>query len=164
MSPQPFLLAMCPQPLLVISLPMFSEVVTEHQSSASDVPQNKVLASAEQSANIDDDTKGLDKVLERASMLTNKQEYVVNLAISSQMSDEDIARIRACTMRINVSGDDNMSSVSQDTVKLKDKGKTTNPQNWGNIELDEPEMNLEIQQAMITQFNAAQDAKHFNNA
>ncbi|KAJ3742609.1 hypothetical protein DFH05DRAFT_1501419 [Lentinula detonsa] len=80
------------------------------------------------------------------------------------MSDEDIARIRTRTAKVRISEDDNASSVYQDTVEPKDKGKTTDPRNWGNVKLDEPEINPGIQQAMLTHFIAARDAEHFANS
>ncbi|KAJ3987886.1 hypothetical protein F5890DRAFT_1551071 [Lentinula detonsa] len=108
-------------------------------------------------------TQKVNDNLSSASMLTNEQEILVNIAIS-QMSDEDIARIRTRTAKVRISEDDNASSVYQDTVEPKDKGKTTDPRNWGNVKLDEPEINPGIQQAMLTHFIAARDAEHFANS
>ncbi|KAJ3978934.1 hypothetical protein F5890DRAFT_1478946 [Lentinula detonsa] len=93
-------------------------------------------------------------------MLTNEQENLVNIAIS-QMSDADIARIRSRTAKVRVSEDDNVSSISQDTMEPIHKGKAIDPRNWGNIEFDESEMNLGIQQAMLKHYNTTRDAEHF---
>ncbi|KAJ3741057.1 hypothetical protein DFH05DRAFT_1528878 [Lentinula detonsa] len=95
-----------------------------------------------------------------ASMLTNEQENLVNIAIS-QMSDADIARIRSCTAKVRVSEDDNASFISQDTMEPIHKGKAIDPRNWGNIEFNESEMNLGIQQAMLKHYNTTRDAEHF---
>ncbi|KAJ3790073.1 hypothetical protein GGU10DRAFT_398330 [Lentinula aff. detonsa] len=108
-------------------------------------------------------TRKVNNNLSSTSMLTNEQENLVNIAIS-QMSDEDIARIRTRTAKVRISEDDNASSVSQDTVEPKDKGKTTDPRNWGNVKLDESEINPDIQQAMLRHFNAARDAEHLANS
>ncbi|KAJ3741569.1 hypothetical protein DFH05DRAFT_1559358 [Lentinula detonsa] len=108
-------------------------------------------------------TRKVNDNLSSTPMLTDEQENLVNIAIS-QMSDEDIARIRTRTAKVRISEDDNASSISQDTVEPKDKGKAIDPRNWGNVEIDESEMDPEIQQAILTEFNDAWDAKRINNS
>ncbi|KAJ3991739.1 hypothetical protein F5050DRAFT_1812207 [Lentinula boryana] len=107
-------------------------------------------------------TRKVNDNLSSTPMLTDEQENLVNIAIS-QMSDENIARIRTRTVKVHISEDDNASSISQDTVEPKDKGKAIDPRNWRNVEIDESEMDPEIQQAILTEFNAAWDTKRIDN-
>ncbi|KAJ3998391.1 hypothetical protein F5050DRAFT_1806014 [Lentinula boryana] len=157
------------------ALLLFSEVVSGHQSSDSVAPQSEVPADpglqftmgamgavVPHATNVSSTQEANDN-LSSKSILTNEQENLVNIAIS-QMSDEDIMRIRTCTAKVHISEDDNASSISQDTVEPKDKGKAINPRNWGNVEIDESEMDPEIQKAILTEYNAAWDAKRIDKS
>jgi hypothetical protein len=89
------------------------------------------------------------------SELSQEQEHLVKL-VENKLTETDCKTIEARQHTLNLNRE---SSESRGEGTSQDKGKALDPQNWGNIELDDEDVDLDTQKAALASFRKAQELK-----
>jgi hypothetical protein len=91
--------------------------------------------------------------------LSQEQDNLVRLA-EKELTKEDRKRIEVRNHTLNLSREG--STLSKGEGPSRDKGKEPDPANWGNLELDDGEVDLDTQRAALESFHLAQDREAAN--
>jgi hypothetical protein len=86
--------------------------------------------------------------------LSQEQDSLVRLA-ERELTNADRKRIEAQKRTLNLSRES--STLSKEEGTSRDKGKAPDPTNWGNLELDDGEADLDAQRAALESFHLARD-------
>ncbi|KAG1761612.1 hypothetical protein EDD22DRAFT_755012, partial [Suillus occidentalis] len=85
--------------------------------------------------------------------LSQEQDHLVKLA-ENKLTDSDRKRIAARQRTLNYSRE---STMSKEEGPSKDKGKAPDPANWGTLDLEDGEVDLDAQRAALESFRLARE-------